>query len=60
MTERDQKEPIERLRGLGEAIDRAISESRLKRAEYQDQAADELRELRRLLRHQTRRHNHEK
>ena len=61
MGERDQEGPIERLRGLGEAIDRAISESRLKRAQYQgQQGADEVRALRRLLEEQTRRHPHDK
>ena len=61
MGDRDQKEPIERLRGLGEAIDRAIAEARLARAQYEDaQASSEVRALRRMLKEQTRRHGHEK
>ncbi len=57
MSDREVLEPIERLRGLGEEIDRAISEARLRRAQIEGEHRpdDEVRELRRLLREQSRR-----
>ncbi len=57
MSDREPLEPIERLRGLGEAIDRAISEARLRRVQIEGErrSDDEVRELRRLLREQSRR-----
>lgn len=59
MGERDLQEPIERLRGLGERIDRAIAEARLKRVQFDDrQLTDQLRAMRRLLREQSRRPHH--
>lgn len=62
MRARDLQGSIDRLRGLGEAIDRAISESRLRRVQLEEERhSDEVvRELRRLLKEQTRRHAHRK